>query len=55
MKDGLKWAAAGLAVTAVTLLLLILSGIFDPKPIGQPVWTAEPMQMTIPADENQTV
>ena len=44
-----------MAVTAVTLLLLILSGIFDPKPIGQPVWTAEPGQLIIPADESKIV
>jgi hypothetical protein len=55
MKDGLKWAAVGLSVTAVTLLTLILSGLFDPQPIGQPVWTAEPRQITIPADGNKTV
>lgn len=55
MKDGLKWAALGLAVTAVTLLSLILSGVFDPKPMGQPVWTADPMQITIPANESKMV
>ena len=55
MKDGVKWAAIGLAVTAVTLLSLILSGAFDPKPIGRPVWAAEPGQITIPAGERKTV
>ncbi|HIP71176.1 MAG TPA: hypothetical protein EYH05_07250, partial [Anaerolineae bacterium] len=51
----LKTGTLLMAVTAVTLLLLILSGIFDPKPIGQPVWTAEPGQLIIPADESKIV
>ena len=51
----LKAIALLLTVTAVTLLILILSGTFDPKPIGQPVWTAEPRQITVPANESKIV
>jgi len=49
----LRWAVVLLGLTAVLLFLLIGLGLFDPRPLGQQTWTAEPLTLTIPADDRQ--
>lgn len=49
----LKFGAILLLVTAVTVILLIANGQFDPKPIGHLVWQKTLQPMTIPAQSQQ--
>lgn len=49
----LRWAAVILGVTAVLFFLLIALGVFNPQPLGQQTWTAEPLTLMIPAADRQ--
>lgn len=41
----------GTAVFFLLLILLIASGVFDPKPVGSPQWTIQPGPLTLPTNE----
>ena len=49
----LKVGAIVLLVTAVSAILLVASGQFDPKPVGNLVWQEKLSIMTIPAQTKQ--
>jgi hypothetical protein len=52
----LRWLQFGgvvMGVTAVLLISLITSGMFDPKPVGELAQTWPPLTLTIPAQEEQ--
>lgn len=49
----LKVGVVLLLVTAVTVILLIASGQFDPKPVGNLVWQDELQPMTVAAQTRQ--
>ena len=49
----LKLGAMLLLITAVSLIILVASGMFDPQPIGFVVWHEEQHPMTVPAQTQQ--
>lgn len=50
----LRVGAGLLALTAVSLFLLIALGLFDPKPVGEQARPAVPHTLTIPPGEQRT-
>ncbi len=55
MKVPFRWLTGLLAGTAVLAIILILSGIFDPQPVGEMVWERPLTLQTIPAQSHQIV
>ncbi len=51
----LQWMLGLLLGTAVLVIILILSGVFDPKPVGALVWERPLMPQTIPAHTRQII
>ncbi len=45
------WGSGVLLATAVLLIALIASGLFDPQPIGSVLWTAQPVPLTLSGPE----
>lgn len=51
----LRWLAALIWGTAVITILLILAGVFDPKPVGDLAWQQSLTRQSIPRESSQII